>query len=492
MKGHNLAPRHKILFFDWRDISCGVLKWMTPDGRHYSVEQRDPPPRVECHADSSDCAYGIRLAAQPARKTQPYREWLGWGRIIYHEGRYRTWRLEVDGHGKFCSGCMAHRVAPNVITVVAEESDDGFDWKTVGRCEIDVTGQEHYDGFTFMIDDHGRPEERYKIVYMAWPPKDVYERLLAEYLKRRPCHQDWRTLMGRPDSQYVITSPDGLNWTPHHEPLMLHMSDTDTSLFYDEWWGKYVMYVRISHNGGRAVGRTESDDFWHWGPIYPVVWPRLDGPVNNDIYLNGYTSYPGMPEYRLMFPNFYRRFNEQSEIRLYSSIDGIAWDQVPGSPVIVPGEPGEWDTEFLCGGKDLVPFDNGTKIAIPYAGTTFPHKYPRWPNVYDAWQQGWAWWPKDRLCAIAADQHGEFRTVQITPAGREMRLNFRAPRGGEVRVGIQGVRGRSVDDCDPMHGDFIDRVVTWKGRADMGVPDGRPIVLHFKLRSAELFAVEWV
>lgn len=487
-----LIPRRKILFFDWRDIACGTLKWTTPDGRHLGVELRDPPPQVECHADASACAYGVRLAAQPARKIEPYREWLGWGRIIYDEGRYRTWHLEVDGHSKLCSGCPAHQVAPNEITIVAEESNDGFEWRTVARCDIDVTGQQHYDSLTFMIDDNGKPEERYKIVYSAWPPDDVYERLMAEYAKRPACRQDPRTMNGRPDCLYAATSPDGLNWTAHHEPLALHMSDTDTSLFYDEWWGRYVMYVRISHNGGRAVGRMESHDFWHWGPIHPVLWPRLHDPVNMDVYLNAYSTYPDLPECRLMFPNFYDRFTEQSQIRLYSSIDGIAWDQVPGSPVIVPGEPGEWDSEFICGGKDLVPFDGGDKIAIPYAGTAFPHKYPRWPNVYDAWRQGWAWWPKDRLCAVTADRQGEFHTVEIVPAGREMRLNFRTPRGGEVRVGIDGVEGHSVDDCDPMHGDCTDRVVTWNGISDIGVADGRPVTLHFKLRSAELFAVEWV
>jgi hypothetical protein len=32
---------------------------------------------------------------------------------------------------------------------------------------------------------------------------------------------------------------------------------------------------------------------------------------------------------------FYRRFDQTSEIRLFSSIDGIHWSQVPGGPVLL-------------------------------------------------------------------------------------------------------------------------------------------------------------
>src|SRR3990172_7429797 len=117
-----LVPRRKILFFDWRDITAGALAWHAPDGRPYRVELPNPPPQVEMRAQDCGVPQGIRLVAQPARKTKPYREWLGWGRIIYDEGRYRTWRFEVGGHAKLCSGCQAHKVKPDVITVISEES----------------------------------------------------------------------------------------------------------------------------------------------------------------------------------------------------------------------------------------------------------------------------------------------------------------------------------------------------------------------------------
>ena len=60
---------------------------------------------------------------------------------------------------------------------------------------------------------------------------------------------------------------------------------------------------------------------------------------------------------------------------------------------------------------------------------------------------------------------------------------------GEVRVGIEDVAGRSMSDCDPLIGDCSDKLLTWNGHPDIGVPEGRPIVLHVKLRCARLFSL---
>ena len=272
---------------------------------------------------------------------------------------------------------------------------------------------------------------------------------------------------------------------------MLHPSDTDTTVLWDEALGRYVMYTRMVRDGRRWIGRAEAEDFRRWGPVEPVIWPRLDDPPDYDFYLNGYTRYPGLPQYQLMFPMVWHRFTERSEVRLYSSADGIAWNPVPGGPVLAPGEPGEWDCEFIGNGKDLVPFGPG-RVAIAYSGTSYPHKHPRWQPVWDAWQMGWAWWPEDRICALKADYEGEFWTMPAPPAGGELRVNCRTPMAGEVRVGVVGVEGRSVEDCEPIVGDHTAAVARWRGCAEVGALEGELVTLHFRLRTAELYSVEWV
>lgn len=481
-------PGKWVLFADLRHIQCGRLSWVAPDGRRFGVGH-PPEPQVEMDAQPEFVPHGVQLVAQPACKTEPVDGWKGWGRIIYDQGVYRSWYMEVDGNSLQGTGSRSQTDTPQSVVICYVESKDGFKWSEPHRCPIRVPGQTHFDGLTFFIDPVAPNEERHKLVYCALPPKDLGDALFAEYTRRPARYRDVRISQGRSPCFFAVTSPDGLEWKPIERPLMMHPGDTDNTVYYDPALGKYVLYTRMFRHGRRWVGRAEAEDFLHWGPIEPIIWPRLDDPLDYDVYLNGYTEYPGAPEYRLMFPMFYHRYTERSDVRLYSSDDGIAWNQVPGGPVLTPGEPWKWDSEFITGGKDLVPFGEG-RIAIPYTGTSYPHKYPRWPAVFEAWRMAWAWWPEGRLCAIKAEREGEFWTFPLTLAGRSLRLNFRTPRAGEIRVGVVGVEGRSVDDCDPLHGDSLSRTVSWNGQADLGAPEEQPVSLHFKLRCAELFAFE--
>jgi hypothetical protein len=484
-----LPGRRKILFTDWRDIACGHLAWLTPEGRQYGVGH-PPEPQVEMHARPICVPHGVRLVAQPARKTEPIAGWRGWGRTIHDQGRYRSWFLEVEGNAKLGSGSTAETPEPRSLAVCYVESADGFNWTEPQRCPIELPGQTGFDGLTFFVDPVAPPQERYKFVYCASPPQEVTDRLFEKYRKRPARYQDERVMGGGRWCLFYLTSPDGLQWTPVREPMMMHPSDTDTTVYWDAALGKYVMFTRMFRQQRRWIGRAEADDLHHWGPIEPIIWPRLDDPPDYDFYLNGRTEYPGLPEYHIMFPMVWHRFTERSELRLYSSADGIAWSQVPGGPVLTPGEPGAWDSEFIGCGKDLMPFGE-SRIAIPYTGTPYPHKYPRWPAVWDAWQMAWAWWPEDRLCALRADHEGEFCTMPLAPAGKALRLNLRTPRAGEVRVEVMGAAGRALEDCDPVHGDHAAHTVTWRGESSLGITDDRPVTLRFRLRCAELFALEW-
>jgi hypothetical protein len=122
-----------------------------------------------------------------------------------------------------------------------------------------------------------------------------------------------------------------------------------------------------------------------------------------------------------------------------------------------------------------------------------------------------------------ADEEGQFFTFSMVPAGRELTLNVRTRRSGEVRVGLltpgsiagayplqpgdpprpashegtqryfnrSDISGRTVADCDPIFGDGLAMPVRWNGQTDIGAREGEPITLQFKLRSADLFGFEW-
>ena len=60
------------------------------------------------------------------------------------------------------------------------------------------------------------------------------------------------------------------------------------------------------------------------------------------------------------------------------------------------------------------------------------------------------------------------------------------------RVGLLGVPERTVDDCEPLHGDGLAMPVRWRTGADVGVGEGQSVTLQVRLRSASLFGVAWV
>ncbi|MBI3921650.1 MAG: hypothetical protein HY318_09555 [Armatimonadetes bacterium] len=480
-----------ILFTDLRHIRCGDLEWFSPSGERLPLI-RPPEPQVEACARSGFVSRGVRLVAQTARKTEPLAlpKGLGTcGRIMFESGSYRGWRMRASYRPGRDLGAYSQDV-PETVEICHAESRDGFEWRETLRCPINVPGQSGFDGFALFVDPKGNPEERYKAVYCARPPEEDRPGLWEKYEQLHPRHRDLRVREDYVYCMYAAVSPDGLHWSAVPQPLMVHISDTDTTVDYDEGLGKFVMLTRLYIQERRWIGRAEADDFHHWGPVERFLWPTLEDPPSTDIYTNGRTDYPGLPQYHLMFPMFYHRFDQRSDVRLFSSEDGLCWNRVPGGPVLIPGEAGEWDSEYLYTIKDLVPLGSD-RVGVMCQGTRFPHKYPRWQGVLDAGRTAWAWWPKERLCAVMAEEEGEFFTFPMVPAGRELRLNVRTRRAGMVQVGVVGAPDRAADQCDPIVGDGFALPVHWRGQPSIGAPEGQAVTLHLKLRAAELFAIEW-
>ncbi len=377
------------------------------------------------------------------------------------------------------------------MVVVYSESSDGYTWTSKEACTLkpptQLTG---IDGEYFFIDPHGLAKERYKCVFNARVLSGVADLWEKYQAHTHPRNRDLRLGPDSMDALFGMVSSDGQQWKALPEPLLINKGDTDNTVYFDPWLGKYVLYTRLFWTQRRMVARAESEDFRHWTPVEPIIRPQMDDPFSYDVYTNAYTPYPGLPEYHLMFPILYRRLTQTSEAHLYSSIDGIRWDRVPGGPVLESGRPGSLDGGFLVAGRQLVPLGKD-KVAIPYTVFAFPHKYPRWPGVMTATMSGWATWPRGRLCGLRADQDGRFATFRVQVTGSSLRINAKVDEGGKMRVGLRGVDGRSVDDCDPITGDHFEHTVTWKGDSRLRIEQGQSVNLRFRMQAAELYEFEW-
>ncbi len=345
------------LFTDWRHIRCGDLQWWSPGGSPLPL--KDPPqPIVKAHATAPFMPRGIRLVTQPATKMDPTPGPAG--QILYDGSVCRSWNLEFeyqDGHSvNGWSGEISKK-----IHVSYTESEDGFAWSQPRFSGLEMPGLTHFASCHVFIDPAAIPSQRYKRVFCAHPPAGDKAAIIAEDIQSVP--HPYRDIRLRNDKVkgpivaciYGAMSADGLSWQPMNDPLLVNFSDTDLNVYYDTTLSKYVLYTRLYHEERRSVGRAESDDFHHWGPVVPVIRPNLHWEPTVDVYTSGRTEYPGLPQYHLMFPMIYHRLTQRTESSLYSSTDGIYFDQVPGDPVIMPGDNSSWDSEMCSVLRPLVP-----------------------------------------------------------------------------------------------------------------------------------------
>ncbi|MGQ9555006.1 MAG: hypothetical protein ACUVX9_02185 [Anaerolineae bacterium] len=490
-----------VYFHDWRYVNHGGYRWTGPTGSESPLWTLDPIPIM--HYEYRDMPLGLELEAKPAQRTEPV-IWaeesdiiLFGGSLIYDEGHYRLW-YDCWPRGDLTSARMGSN---NVVRYA--ESNDGMNWRfpKLGLVEYEhsrdnnivnggsLTAGSGYHGGCVFKDPSAPASERYKAFYLG----TISLQGLEEWRRTNAGAIDpFATKQEHVPALFGGVSPDGLNWTALPEPMLVQVSDTHNICTYDVNLGKYVAFVRTWYMGRRTIGRTQSDDFRRFSMPEEIFWPDALQPPYDLWYANAKTLMPGTTDYHLMFPMRWSLIDDHFEFMLASSPDGIVWSWVPGGPVCKPGPKGAWDGGVVVPGCGLVSLP-GRRMGMLVEGSPVPHKHPRRPPLGAL---GWAWWPEDRLVALKARQEASFALWPLIVRGRTVHLNFSTAFAGFVQVEVVGsdgdaLPGRSFVDCDYLSGDCLDQVVSWRGETDLGHADGAPVVLRFRLRTAEVYAVRF-
>jgi len=500
----------RLVFTNWHYVRT-YLYWQYEKPGTGAVNKSESLGPWEVNLRISDCPEGIRLVAQPAERLgpllEPERMWEQRGidiiTVIKEGGVYRGWGLS--------------RSESNQKYDCYFESANGLDWTRpdVGLvdCEgskknnmLDVPGADDTVKVSVFEDPAGSDEERYKLVSKFRIRRDA----LDAYLRRWP--DDWEPAAIREYGGIVIkgaVSPDGFSWTVLEEPLVVEVSDTQITAYYDQALGKYVMYTRTRAGGPRshlasdddpsqlgynrrAIGRSESADFRHFPVSETIIEPGPEMSPSDVLYTNCRTTVPGAPDHHLMFPAIYHLSDDTTTVAMASSRDGIHWHFVPGSPALETKPFGEWDGGCVFAHPNLLELPNGD-FALPYTGFNVPHTYPRgqWRHL-----PGYAVWPKGRLVALEAPERGEFTTVGLMPPGRKLRINALTQRAGSILVEVAGldgkaIPGRAFGDAIPIIGDQHWTPVAWKEHDDLGNDEGRAIILRFRMDKARIYGLEF-
>ena len=498
---------NRLVFTNWHFVRAGGVGWMDPETKKpvYATHDAKYAPEVCTWNPSPHNPWGIEIRAYAPSEIRraeipPEKPWeskpITLDCIVEEDGIYKGW-------GSCGAPCYL-------------ESEDGIHWRRPSLGLVAFEGSKennlvpHLPKRHVFIDPTSE-DERYKCVWEAHVSQEAFE----AYCAARP--GEWSTQARRyADGEpfYVClkgaVSKDGYVWHEIERPLVMAHTDTLNIGYYDERLGKYVIYVRTwntfrrapAHteersdnwleHGRRCIGRIEGDDFRNL-PLPETILEA--GPAMHPtagLYTNCFTWAPGAPECLLMFPAVYYNNNDTLDIWIASSIDGKAWNWIPGNPLMETAGFGHWDGGCIFTNPPLMELGDG-HFALPYFGSNVPHKYPR-GLMEHGW--GYALWPHGRLAALVAEERGAFSTVSLVPPGTKLYLNARTKRAGHIRVaaydGRRGwplLEGRALEDCVPIVGDHPRVQVRWNDADDLGIAPGAPVMLRFEMQQAELFAM---
>ena len=441
---------------------------------------------------------GVRIEIEKAKLLgpwlQPERPWekAGVGPLgVIREGdRYRLW------YG--CSWTVRDRavVAPDGRLKLGSEgggsgvcyveSSDGFQWERAPLGIVEFEGSKEnnlislggFDGITGHVfrDPNAPPEERYKVAG------------LTNIKTYQPEAKRMGGILG------ASVSPDGIRWTRLPKPLWdsYYNNDGGPSMYFDEKLKKYVLYTRQNYTRRRSIARAETADFRRWPHPTLILTPGSMEAPTDDFYSNTYISYPGAEKSHLMLTSVYHRDTSLVDIRLASSVDGIAWNWVSRDPAVELGPSADWNGGSLYAVPSLVALPDGRR-AVPVVGSSWSHNewwrvkfetHKKWPKGI-----GWASWEDGRLAGIRAEKQGEFTTLRFGYRGEGIELNLRTGgRSGSVRVELlveeepdRQLRSREIV------GDHLWLAVPWEGEPDLSELAGKTVRLRFLLYNAKVF-----
>lgn len=468
----------RVVFTNWYYIQPGDLDWRDESGKSVYVSGDSGafgPQHVAINAPR-----GIKIVAEKPEVIRPFERPH---RMIIQDGTtYKGW-TDSDYY----------------------ESSDAFHWTKKAALKL---GEGTPDGFyQVFLDPAAPPEERYKSVWGGTITRAKFEAFRA----RRPDGWEPKALLhlGEKDEVACLlggVSADGVRWKTLPDPLVVEYCDTWNTAYFDTKTREYVLYTRnwsigprserlpsdIRNSwtgvGRRAIGRTASRDFREFKPSELILEPTPDMLPSEQLYTNCRTTIPGAPDQHLMFPSIWNgSIDDTTRVALASSHDGKVWHWVPGGDLLHTGPYGGFDGGCVWATPNLIELPGGD-WALPFLSHTFPHKYPRGHNVGST---SYAVWPKGRLVALDAPEHGEFTMIPLIAPGKTLKINALTLRAGWIRVEVMGVDGHSLADCVPIIGDQHNTRVTWKGGDTVGKDPGNPITLRIEMKQAKLFGLEF-
>jgi len=276
----------------------------------------------------------------------------------------------------------------------------------------------------------------------------------------------------------AFVSPDGIHWKKlRDEPVIPEewgkYFDSQNYAFWSESEQCYVCYFRRFIKGMRGIARTTSQDFITWTPFVEM---EANLPKEH-LYTACTQPYFRAPHIYVAMPTrFMDKRGAATDILFMTTRGGEKYDREFTQSFIRPGI-----------GKDgWADRANYAAIGIHQTGDSEMSMFLTGGRRYTLRLDGF-------VSVNAPLAGGEFITKPFTFTGSKLEINYSTSAAGQMRVELQDADGKALpayalDDCEPIYGDHIARVVKWKSGTDVSPLAGKPVKLRFELSDADLFS----
>ncbi|OHB77495.1 MAG: hypothetical protein A2W31_12170 [Planctomycetes bacterium RBG_16_64_10] len=337
----------------------------------------------------------------------------------------------------------------------------------------------------------------------------------APFLDTRPsvpASERFKAVGGSSESGLIAyVSADGIHFRKLQDlPIITGGAfDSQNNVLWSDHEQCYVCFFRTFRHGVRWITRTTSADFLNWTPSVDMTFG--DAP-NEHLYTNQTVAYFRAPHmYVGTAARFWpgRRSLTDQQVAMLQLDDQVNYGGLKletSDAVLLTSRGGNrYDRTFL---ESLV--RPGADLKNWTARSNYPARgiVPTGPMEMSMYIQRHYGQPThylerltfrtDGLAAVHAGyQPGELVTAPITFAGRQLTLNLSSSAAGGVLVEIQDAAGKPIPgftlaECSELSTDDLARVVSWKNGADVSSLAGKPIRLRFRLKDADLFALQFV
>lgn len=403
--------------------------------------------------------------------------YCGYVTVFKDEDRYRMYY-----RGLPMSGADGSR---NEVTCYAE-SEDGIHWEKPDLDQYEVNGTHQNN-----------------VILKDAPP---FSHNFCPFLDHNPATPEdkrYKALAGTGKTGlHAFVSADGIHWIPLQNEAVITKGafDSQNVAFWSEAEKCYVCYFRTWTQGVRSISRTTSRDFIHWTP--PIEMDFGDTPREH-LYTNQTQPYFRAPHIYIATPARFMPGRRVLTSEEFKSLGGeSAYSGDCSDTVLMSSRGGNrYVRTFMeafvrpgLGAANWSSRTNYTACGVVSTGKGEMSLYiqRRYGQPEQCLQR--LTLRTDGFASLHASyQGGEAITKPLRFDGNEFVINMSTSAAGSIWVELQNekgdpIEGYTMQDCDEIIGDQIERRVRWNGNTNLEALKGKPVRMRFILKDADIYS----